>query len=152
MPSFKFLWAALHNFSQKNKKNTPGIWLFWQRNIFGTKFGSFCIIQKRFGHNWIKDGHAVRFYFWALFANLNFLNFIACAIVQCGYERQTESELSHECETTKNQAEGLCACFISCTLPGVASQSQAEKEKRANMSVLFFPLGLLIFVCYVQTG
>ena len=31
----------------------------------------------------IKNGCAVRFYFWSLFANLNFLNFIACAIVQC---------------------------------------------------------------------
>ena len=83
MPSFKFIWVALHDFSQTNPKKIPVFWLFWQRNIFGTKFGSFCIIQKRFGHNWIKDGHAVRFYFWALFANLYFLNFIACAIVQC---------------------------------------------------------------------
>ena len=83
VPNFKFLWPALHNFSQTNKKNTPGVWLFWQRNIFGIKFGSFCIIQTRFDHNWIKNGHKIRFYFWALFANLNFLNFIACAIVQC---------------------------------------------------------------------
>ena len=82
MPSFKFIWPPVHDFSWTNPKNTPSIRLFWQTNIFGTKFGSFCIIQKRFGHNWIKDGHAVRFYFWALFANLNFLNFIACAIVQ----------------------------------------------------------------------
>ena len=67
--------------------------------------------------------------------------------MQCGYERQIESELSHECETTKNQAEGLCACFISCTLPRVPSQSQAEKEKHANTSVLFFSLAVLIFGC-----
>ena len=31
----------------------------------------------------MKNGHTVRFYFLTLFANLNFLNFIACAIVQC---------------------------------------------------------------------
>ena len=83
MPSFKFIWVALHDFSQTNPKNTPNIWLFWQRKIFGTKFGKFCIIQKRFEQNWIKNGRAVRFYFLTLFANLNFLNFIACAIVQC---------------------------------------------------------------------
>ena len=85
MPNFKFIWPALHDFSQTNPKSTPVIWLFWQRNIFGTKFGSFCIIQKRFDHNWIKNGHAVWFYFWALFANLNFLNFIAWSIVQWWY-------------------------------------------------------------------
>ena len=62
--------------------NTPNIWLFWQRQIFGTKFGSFCTIQKRFEHNWVKNSIALRVYFWALFANLDFLNFIACAIVQ----------------------------------------------------------------------
>ena len=27
---------------------------------------------------------------------------------QCGNDKQIESELSHECETTGNQAEGLC--------------------------------------------
>ena len=32
-------------------------------------------------------------------------------------------------------------------LPGVASQSQAEKEIRANTSVLFFSLAVLIFGC-----
>ena len=82
MPNFKFIWPALHNFPQTNAKNTPVIWLFSQRNIFGTKFGSICIIKKRLDHIWIKNGHAVRFYFWALFTNLNFLNFIAWSIVQ----------------------------------------------------------------------
>ena len=55
-------------------KNTPSIWLFLQRKIFGTKFGSFCTIQKRFDQNWITNSIAVRVYFWALFANLDFPN------------------------------------------------------------------------------
>ena len=42
---------------------------------------------KKFEHNWIKNGPAVRFYFLTLFANLNFLNFFACAIVQCMISR-----------------------------------------------------------------
>ena len=83
MPSFKSIWPALQVFSQTNPKNTPNIWPFRQRKTFATKFGWFCIIQKRFEHNWIKNGRAVRFYFWTLFSNLNFLNFNACAIVQC---------------------------------------------------------------------
>ena len=65
---------ALHNVSQTNEKNTPNIWLFWQRKIFCTKFGSFCTIQKRFDQNWIKNSIAVRVYLWAFFANLDFPN------------------------------------------------------------------------------
>jgi len=92
MPIFKFVWPALRDFSQTNPKNTLNIWLFWQWNTFGTKFGYFCTIQKRFEHIWIKNGHAVRFYFWTLFANLDFLNFIACAIVHCcQFERQQQN-------------------------------------------------------------
>ena len=37
--------------------------------------------QKRFDQNWIKNYISVRVYFWTLFANLDFLNFIACAIL-----------------------------------------------------------------------
>ena len=48
--------------------------IFLQRKIFGTKFGSFCTIQKRFDQNWITNSIAVRVYFWALFANLDFPN------------------------------------------------------------------------------
>ena len=65
---------ALHDVSQTNEKNTPHIWFVLQRKIFGTKFGSFCTIQKRFDQNWITNSIAVRVYFWALFANLDFPN------------------------------------------------------------------------------
>ena len=43
-----------------------------------------CIIQKRFEHNWMKNGHAVMFYFMTLFANLDFLIFIArhCSMLE----------------------------------------------------------------------
>ena len=74
--NFIVIRPALHNGSQTNEKNTPNIWLFWQRKIFCTQFGSFCTIQKRFDQNWIKNNIAVRVYFWALFANLDFLNFL----------------------------------------------------------------------------
>ena len=55
-------------------KNTPNNLLFWQGKIFDTKLGPFFTIQKRFEHNWIKNSIAVRVYFWALFANLDFPN------------------------------------------------------------------------------
>ena len=61
--NFIVLRPALHDFPQINPKNTSNIWLFWQRKTFGTKFGLCCTIQKRFEHIWIKNGHAVRFYF-----------------------------------------------------------------------------------------
>ena len=51
---------------------------------------------KKFEHNWIKNGPAVRFYFWALFANLNILNFIACAIVQCVNAFKDQNKHSEE--------------------------------------------------------
>ena len=37
--NFVVLWRPLHNFSQKNPKNIPNIWLFWQIKTYGTKFG-----------------------------------------------------------------------------------------------------------------
>ena len=106
MPSFKFIWPAVHDFSQTKPKNTPNIWLFWQRKTFGQKFGQICIIQKRFEHNWIKNGRAVKFNFGTLFANLDFLNFIACAIVQWWPEDRQTSLLS--CIST-----GDCVYFSS---------------------------------------
>ena len=48
MPIFKFVWPALHDFSQTNPKT---------------------LTDKKLA--------CVRFYFWTLFANLDFLNFIA---------------------------------------------------------------------------
>ena len=77
----KHTWWKLHSyptspsrcFTDKWKKYTPYL-IFLQRKIFGTKFGSFCTIQKRFDQNWITNSIAVRVYFWALFANLDFPN------------------------------------------------------------------------------
>ena len=72
--NFIVVQPALHDVSQTNEKNTPNIWLFLQSKIFGTKFGSFCTIQKRFEQNWIKNSIAVRVYFWTFFDNLDFPN------------------------------------------------------------------------------
>ena len=82
-----------------------------------------------------------------MYMNMNMYMDVNYSCNQCGHDRQIESELSHECETSKNQAEGLCVCFISCKLPRVPSQSQAEKEKRVNTSVQCFSLAVLIFGC-----
>ena len=71
---FHSIRPALHNVSQTNEKIHPIIFFFLQRKIFDTKFGKFFTIQKRFEHNWIKNSIAVRVYFWALFANLDFPN------------------------------------------------------------------------------
>ena len=37
--NFVVLRPPLHDFSQKNPKNIPNIWLFWQIKTYGTKFG-----------------------------------------------------------------------------------------------------------------
>ena len=58
----------------KMKKIHPIFDFFLQRKIVGTKFGSFCTMQKRFEQNWIKNSIAVRVYFWTFFENLDFPN------------------------------------------------------------------------------
>ena len=73
-------------FTEKSKKYTQYLTVLTNKNIWH-KIWLILHHPKKFEHNWIKNGPAVRFYFWTLFANLNFLNFIACAIVQwwvCG--------------------------------------------------------------------
>ena len=68
-------------FTEKSKKYTQYLTVLTNKNIWH-KIWLILHHPKKFEHNWIKNGPAVRFYFWTLFANLNFLNFIACAIVQ----------------------------------------------------------------------
>ena len=67
-------------FTEKSKKYTQYLTVLTNKNIWH-KIWLILHHPKKFEHNWIKNGPAVRFYFWTLFANLNFLNFIACAIV-----------------------------------------------------------------------
>ena len=69
-------------FTEKSKKYTQYLTVLTNKNIWH-KIWLILHHPKKFEHNWIKNGPAVRFYFWTLFANLNFLNFIACAIVHC---------------------------------------------------------------------
>ena len=58
-----------------------------QRKIFGTKFGSFCTIQKKFEQNWVKSSIAVRVYFWEFFENLDFPNsLLAPLCIVSGYQ------------------------------------------------------------------
>ena len=68
-------------FTEKSKKYTQYLTVLTNKNIWH-KIWLILHHPKKFEHNWIKNGPAVRFYFWTLFANLDFLNFIACAIVQ----------------------------------------------------------------------
>jgi len=75
-------------FTEKSKKYIQYLTFLTNRNIWH-KIWLILHHPKKFEHNWIKNGPAVRFYFWTLFANLNFLNFIACAIVQCVCWRKT---------------------------------------------------------------
>ena len=75
-------------FTEKSKKYTQYLTVLTNKNIWH-KIWLILHHPKKFEHNWIKNGPAVRFYFWTLFANLNFLNFIACAIVQCCNSRNS---------------------------------------------------------------
>ena len=67
-------------FTEKSKKYTQYLTVLTNKNIWH-KIWLILHHPKKFEHNWIKNGPAVRFYFWTLFAKLNFLNFIACVIV-----------------------------------------------------------------------
>ena len=79
-------------FRGKIQKYTQYLTVLTNKNIWH-KIWLILHHPKKFEHHWIKNGPAVRFYFWTLFANLNFLNFIACAIVQCVGERSPFSEI-----------------------------------------------------------
>ena len=75
-------------FTEKSKKYTQYLTVLTNKNIWH-KIWLILHHPKKFEHNWIKNGPAVRFYFWTLFANLNFLNFIACAIVHWCFNVET---------------------------------------------------------------
>ena len=68
-------------FTEKSKKYTQYLTVLTNKNLWH-KIWLILHHPKKFEHHWIKNEPAVRFYFWTLFANLSFLNFIACAIVQ----------------------------------------------------------------------
>ena len=68
-------------FTEKSKKYTQYLTVLTNKNLWH-KIWLILHHPKKFEHHWIKNEPAVRFYFCTLFANLSFLNFIACAIVQ----------------------------------------------------------------------
>ena len=86
-------------FTEKSNKYTQYLTVLTNKNIWH-KIWLILHHPKKFEHNWIKNGPAVRFYFWALFANLNFLNFIACAIVQCSKTIQIKRYINQRSQAT----------------------------------------------------
>ena len=80
---------------RKMKKIHP-IFDFFDKKIFGTKFGSFCTIPKRFEQNWIKNSIAVRVYFWTFFENLDFPKSLLAPLCSGGELTSLLAETSHK--------------------------------------------------------